>query len=75
MVYPRTVLTITSVNISSITILREFSLNIQYGPYLISFLRILGQILNIVSTRMEVMNSNANVTKDLMEKDAKMSVP
>ena len=48
--------------------------NIQYGPYLISFLRILGQILNIVSTRMEVMNSNANVTKDLMEKYAKMSV-
>ena len=36
---------------------------------LISILRILVKILSIVSTRMVVMNSNVNVTKDLMEND------
>ena len=41
---------------------------------LISILRILVKILSIVSTPMVVMNSNVNVTKDLMEKDAKMFV-
>ena len=35
---------------------------------LISILRILVKILSIVSTRMVVMNSNVNVTKDLTEK-------
>ena len=36
---------------------------------LISILRILVKILSIVSTPMVVMNSNVNVTKDLMEND------
>ena len=38
-------------------------------------LRILELIPNIVPTQMVMMNSNVNVTKDLMGKDVKISVP
>ena len=41
---------------------------------MISKIRILVLIRNIVLIPMVMQNSNVNVTKDLMEKDAKMSV-